>query len=272
MKKIGLLSILTFLAVSAGAFELYDLADEIDPFVGVIGEGACMPGPCLPFASIYPSPDTLNADNGGYSYTEDIVGFAQLHTQGTGGTASYGNILVSPQIGLQTEESLHSSAKSNESAEAYRYQVNLTDYNIFCELAPTKHCAIYSFEFPAAGNAHITIDAARKINGGLGLDNGSVIIDTANNKITGGGEYKNNWPATSEKTQIYFCAKFDKAATDHGCWTGTTVSSGATTQSATDAKLGAYFKYTTTANEVSRGSRPIVSTRGRLIHRIYPTR
>jgi putative alpha-1,2-mannosidase len=28
-----------------------------------------------------------------------VVGFAQLHTQGTGGTPTYGNFLVSPRLG-----------------------------------------------------------------------------------------------------------------------------------------------------------------------------
>ena len=61
---------------------------------------------CLPHASAYPSPDTLYpypnrrfAPPSGMFYGDPVVGFSQLHTQGTGGTPTYGLFLVSPAQG-----------------------------------------------------------------------------------------------------------------------------------------------------------------------------
>ena len=51
-------------------------ADYVQPFIGVLHEGACMPGPALPNASVYPSPNTIICDNGGYAVNEQITGFA----------------------------------------------------------------------------------------------------------------------------------------------------------------------------------------------------
>lgn len=106
-------------------------------------------GPCLPHSSLYLSPNTLNAFNGGYREGEDIVGFAQLHTQGIGGLCSYGNFLINPQIGLETNEANHASAKEDEVAKCFYYKVHLKKANIICEVVPGANTALYRFTFPS---------------------------------------------------------------------------------------------------------------------------
>ena len=169
------------------------LADRVDPMLGVrFGEGSCVPGPCLPHASIYPSPDTLGYSTPGYVPGKELVGFSQLHTQGTGGRSSYGNFLVSPQIGLSIDEKDHTSTFVDEVAKCYGYKVKLAKYGIQCELAPSRHSALYQFTFPASKDSHIVLNAARKIPDGkriseVALTSGEVSIDPVSGVISGGG-------------------------------------------------------------------------------------
>ena len=90
------------------------LSDYVDPLIGTgdDDEGDTIPGPTLPAGSIHPSPNTITAatSNAGYDRAAPLSGFAQLHTQGSGGVPSYGTFLVSPQTGpLATREAEHLS-------------------------------------------------------------------------------------------------------------------------------------------------------------------
>ncbi|MDD4174561.1 MAG: hypothetical protein PHN34_10040, partial [Kiritimatiellae bacterium] len=49
-------AVAALVAAQAGAG---GLSHRVDMMVGVKGHGSCMPGPCLPHASVYPSPDTF---------------------------------------------------------------------------------------------------------------------------------------------------------------------------------------------------------------------
>src|SRR4051812_25051444 len=86
-----------FLSLILAAVATAAPVDDVDLTIGVRGNGSCIPGPCLPFGSIHPSPDTLNPGNGGFMKEDPakpnggITGFSQLHVQGSGGVKSYGN-------------------------------------------------------------------------------------------------------------------------------------------------------------------------------------
>jgi predicted alpha-1,2-mannosidase len=226
------------------------LADFVDPFVGVaVGRGSCVPGPCLPHASIYPSPDTLNGGTGGYLPQQDIVGFSQLHTQGTGGTPSYGNFLISPQIGLKIEEADHASPKADEIAACHSFKARLTRYDILCEVVPAQHSALYKFSFPASNDAHILIDVARKLGSSTALTEGSVSIDSNTGTITGGGTFVGNWNPAPYK--VYFCAKLSKQPAAFGILKGTDVLHAVAQASLeTKKRFGVFTRFETAANEV----------------------
>lgn len=220
--------------------------DLVNPMIGT-GVGACMPGPCLPHASIYPSPDTLAPRPSGYNHKEPIVGFSQLHTQGTGGKPSYGNFLISPQIGLEIQESAHASAKGRESAAACRYSVRLEKYGIDCAVVPSVHSALYRFDFPESADASIVLDVARKVGGKVALKEGSVRLDPATGTITGGGTFGDNWaPGTYP---LFFAAKASKVPAAFGVWTGETVREGAVQEQSKGQSLGAFFRFPTTGKE-----------------------
>lgn len=150
-----------------------DPIDDVDPFIGVDG-GNCIVGPALPHGSIHPSPQTLDIYGedwrfrpfqDGYSTRGEIAGFAQLHAQGTGGVPSYGQLLISPQVGVETSQVQHVSAKSSEVAEVGYYAVTLDRYGVACEVTPAHHTALYRFTFPAGVAPTIVLNVGRKIGG-----------------------------------------------------------------------------------------------------------
>lgn len=220
-----------------------DPADLVDPLIGARGRGSCMAGPCLPHSSLYPSPNTLNAFNGGYREGEGITGFAQLHTQGTGGLSSYGNFLITPQIGLETNETNHASAKADEVAKCYYYKVRLTKGNILCEVVPGANTALYRFTFPTTGNASITLDVARKLKGGQGMDDGYVKVINGKNLLIGGGTYKSNWPSENTRWKMYFAAKFSSDPASSGTWKDDNIKKGNSYEKGNNCRMGAFYQF-----------------------------
>ena len=218
-----------------------DAVDLVDPTIGT-GVGSCMPGPCLPHASIYPSPDTTLPQPSGYRPGQPVVGFSQLHTQGTGGLPSYGNFLVSPQAGpVEIDEAKHASPASHEHATATRYDVRLDRYGVDCAVVPAHHCALYEFRFDPGREPAVLIDVARKIgeydravrpdhpyHAALAVVDASVTVDPATGTVTGGGTFDGNW--APGQYHLFFAAEFDRPPASVAAWRGATVSGGVTTQ------------------------------------------
>ena len=224
-------------------------ADYVNTLIGAAGQGSCMAGPCLPHSSIYPSPNTLNPYNGGYKGGEKLVGFAQLHTQGTGGLSSYGNFLIAPQTGLEIFEENYASDISDEVAKCYYYKVLRAKDNILCEVVPSANAALYRFTFPSSEKASITIDVARKLKGAIGLENGYVNVIHGEKAISGGGTYKSNWPSNNTRWKMYFYAVFSKTPGNYGTWLNDRITEGSTSEKSTNTSMGAFFKFKTDANE-----------------------
>ncbi|HEX3356916.1 MAG TPA: GH92 family glycosyl hydrolase [Tepidisphaeraceae bacterium] len=244
-RLLGLIMLFVTIPVHAA-----DVLDSIDPMIGVTGAGSCVPGSCLPNGSIHPSPDTLQPANGGYHRgpNPQIVGFSQLHVQGTGGTKSYGNFLVSPQIGLAIDEASHASPAEDEHAAPDLYFVRLGKYRIRCQVTPTAHAAIYKFTFPKSDDAHLLIDVARKLDKSAALDDGHVSIDPKTGVITGGGQFSGNWnPAPYT---LFFAAQVSKAPKSAGTWIDDAIHPNIPDAAAKKQRLGAYLQWNTTDNEV----------------------
>ena len=110
--------------------------------------GSNVLGPCVPHGSAHPSPDSLwpsphekpkGARHGfgpptsGWWPGDKVVGFSQLHAQGSGGRPSYGifRYLCEP------------SAMEIVEAHPYRLRVRLSDAGLYVDVAATAHGAIY---------------------------------------------------------------------------------------------------------------------------------
>src|SRR3954462_9592157 len=141
---------------------------SVDPRVGTGNDdqGDTVPGPTRLSGSIHPSPETLTGSNAGYDKDAPLSGFAQLHTQGSGGRTTYGTFLVSPQTGDPIfDEAQHLSPKSDEQMAADLYAVTLARWGIRAEIVPAAHAALYRFHYPAGASATLVFDLTRKIGG-----------------------------------------------------------------------------------------------------------
>ena len=130
-----------------------DRADVVDMRIGTgRATGSNVLGPCVPHGSVHPSPDSLwpsphekpaGARHGfgpptsGWWPGDKIVGFSQLHAQGTGGTPSYGIFrYVCEPSGMEILE-----------ARPYLLRVRLSRADavpLDVSVAPTAHGAVYS--------------------------------------------------------------------------------------------------------------------------------
>ncbi len=232
-----------------------DFTRYVNPWMGVVGRGNTAIGPQVPWGSVNPGPDTKNGHTDGYSPIEKIRGFSQLHVTGAGGRGKYGQFLVSPQVGLNVAETGHDSAKEEEEAKASYYRVRLKDYNILCELTPTKHAVIYRFTFPKSSDAHLLIDLGHNVpkdctrfNTGY-ADEGEVFVDPQAQTVRGWGHY---WGGTSsEPFHVYFAAEWSKPAAAFGTWKDGTIAGGVAFQKVNKKRqrIGAYLRYETRENE-----------------------
>jgi predicted alpha-1,2-mannosidase len=240
----------------AGSLELCgkDLVKYVNPWMGTIGAGNTSIGPQLPWGSINPGPDTIDGNTDGYNPNHKIRGFSQLHVTGTGGMGKYGQFLVSPQIGLNVAEDGHDSDKAEEEPKASCYKVRLTNYNVLCELTPTKHAAIYRFTFPKSSESHLLIDLGHNIpkdsNGSKAgyADMGKVVVDADKKIIQGWGQYWGGW--SSEPFFVYFAAKYSKPAAI-GTWKNGATAANVASQDIEKKgdRIGAYLKFETQENE-----------------------
>jgi len=223
--------------------------DFVDPRIGASGDDSnCEIGPQLPFGSINPGPQTPNSNQNGYNPNQPIRGFGQLHVSGIG-WGKYGQVFVSPQIGLAVGETEHDSPKSSELVRPNRYGVTLTRYNVRAEIAPAHHAAIYRFTFPETNDGNILIDITHNIPldivpyvGGK-VSEGQVRIDTASRQISGYGRYAGGFGAGAYN--VYFCAAFNSDPAGFGTWINGKISfanKGESLRQVND-RVGAFFKF-----------------------------
>jgi predicted alpha-1,2-mannosidase len=217
--------------------------------LGNDNEGDTIPGPTRPNGSIHPSPETPNPSNAGYNAAEPISGFAQLHSQGSGGVTTYGTFLLSPQVGqAQFDEAAHLSPKADEVLAADAYSVRLSRYDTRVEVTPAHYSAIYRLTYPATDQAQLVFDVTRKVGGLVASDQADVKLFPADGKIVGHVKAKGYWnPALID---IWFVAKFDQKPTAWGVFNQQDRLAGATEGKAgPDARLGAWTTFKTSPDK-----------------------
>ena len=236
--------------------------DYVDNFIGVRdANSSCVLGPQLPNASINPSPHTapgkVNWDMDCYTMGHPIRGFGQLHVSGTG-WGKYGQVFLSPQVGLAVGETEHDSPKENETATPYQYGVSLSRYGITTLVTPSVHSAIYKFTFPKTDSAHILLDVSHNVmdiasvmkRDNNGFINGEVnFTSKTGDELKGYGTYRGGFSDGDYK--VFFCVRLSKAPIKKGTWLNGNISPGQTSQqSATiNDRIGAYVQYNTKDKE-----------------------
>ncbi|MET3663678.1 GH92 family glycosyl hydrolase [Caulobacter sp. 1776] len=212
--------------------------------LGNDNEGDTIPGPTRPNGSIHPSPETPNPSNAGYNAAEPISGFAQLHSQGSGGVTTYGTFLLSPQVGqAQFDEAAHLSPKADEVLAADAYSVRLARYDTRVEVTPAHYSAIYRLSYPDTDQAQLVFDVTRKVGGLVASDQADIKL-FPDGKIIGHVKAKGYWnPALID---IWFVAKVDQKPTAWGVFSQQDRLAGATEGKAgPDERLGAWLTFKT---------------------------
>lgn len=213
--------------------------------LGNDNEGDTIPGPTRPNGSIHPSPETPNPSNAGYNAAEPISGFAQLHSQGSGGVTTYGTFLLSPQVGTaQFDEAAHLSPKVDEILAADAYSVRLARYDTRVEVTPAHYAAIYRLTYPNTDQAQLVFDVTRKVGGLVASDQADVKLFPAEGKVVGHVKAKGYWnPALID---VWFVAKFDQKPTAWGVFDKQDRKAGATEgRTGADERLGAWQTFKT---------------------------
>ena len=194
---------LAFVAMVSAAGELERLVDTrhgvVKPDGGEVN-GRCLVGPCVPHGSVSPCPDSLYP-YGKRTYPspsslhpgDPVVGFSQLHAHGTGGHPSYGLFLVTPTTSTSLEERDIASPMTFVETRPSVFRATLDKDRIGVAIAPTRHCALYRFDFPAGERARIVVNAQRKNGNPKGLVSGGLALRTDRRGASGGGRYRDNW-------------------------------------------------------------------------------
>jgi predicted alpha-1,2-mannosidase len=213
--------------------------------LGDDNQGDTIPGPTRPNGSIHPSPDTLKPSNAGYNPAEPISGFAQLHSQGSGGVTTYGTFLLSPQVGEPAfDEAAHLSPKADERMAADAYSVRLTRYDTKVEVTPAHYSAIYRLTYPATDQAQLVLDVTRKVGGLVASDQADVQLLPEQGRVVGHVKAKGYWnPALID---IWFVAEFNQTPTAWGVFDKGQRKAGAVAgRTGPDERLGAWLTFKT---------------------------
>lgn len=218
--------------------------------LGDDNQGDTIPGPTRPNGSIHPSPDTLKPSNAGYNPAEPISGFAQLHSQGSGGVTTYGTFLLSPQVGEPAfDEAAHLSPKADETMAADAYSVRLTRYDTKVEVTPAHYSAIYRLTYPKTDQAQLVFDVTRKVGGLVASEQADVQLFPEHGRVIGHVKAKGYWnPALID---IWFVAEFDQTPTAWGVFDKADRKAGAVAgRTGPDERLGAWLTFKATGKPV----------------------
>lgn len=197
------------------------MIQHIDPFIGVDGNGECLPGPYLPLGLVRLSPDTVAPQGtSGYRTADPIKHFSHTHVAGTGGMSRYGNIGVVPFTGVARLQVAPFERVDEQAACAY-YAVTTADSGVRCELTATARTGVHRYTFPAAGPGHILIDVGATVqpgfpgyqfdpNGWPPHSTGGFVEWVNETTLVGRGDYRGGWGHNSPYS-VYFHAEFDRA-------------------------------------------------------------
>ncbi|MFL5823492.1 MAG: GH92 family glycosyl hydrolase, partial [Solirubrobacteraceae bacterium] len=213
---------------------------------GTLGPGFPTVGAAVPFGMVQPGPDTVLANGSpddlnytGYSYQDsDIRGFSLTHFDGAGIQLA-GDLPFMPttgQVNLSDRQGNASPfAHATETAQPGYYAVTLQRSGTRVELAGTPRAAMMRFTFPSTSQANVLAEVSQSING---THTGSVSV-VSPDELRG-------WVKSDVGYTAYFDARFDRAFTATGTWTGSTLAPGSS--QADGNPVGAYATFDTKQN------------------------
>ncbi len=236
----GALTLPAHAAPSAGG----QLTSLVNPFIGTRNQGNTYPGAAVPFGMVQLSPDT--GHDTGYDYDQSTIrGFSAVHLSGVG-CGIGGDLPVLPTTGeiSSTDYAKYAASYSHaqEQASPGYYRVGLTSYGgITAELTASTHTGWQRYTFPATTKANVLLNSGQALHS-VSSSTVTVLDDrTVATAITGQGFCQDTRPYT-----VYTVTHFDRPFTDHGTWSGGTVTDGSNSSSGGGLR-GAYLRFDTTS-------------------------
>ena len=236
------------------------VAQHVDPLLGVDGGGNTFPGPTTPFGMAKPGPDMdvgVDDANAGWAAEGEIRGFSQTHVSGTGGGVKYGNILVQPTTGAPVTKGYGSPREKEQGAIGF-YKVTLQRYPIDVEITAARRTALYRFTYPDARQANILFDAGHYLKSGSKAGEGqsltaSQITVLSPTEVTGSSSVTGGWNKQPTSYTVYFYAKTDMPAQSWGTWRDHDMHPGARhAEAGANAGTGAWLTFPTKQGEQVR--------------------
>lgn len=203
--------------------QAFNARTEVDPFIGIDGGGNVFPGPSMPFGMVKPGPDTgMNAENSGWGAKGNVNGFSQTHVSGTGGGASYGNILLQPTTG-EPLPSDYSSPRENEQGELGLYRVRLKRFETNVEITTAARASLYRISFPDSKLANLLFDVGHCLSSGLAAAENQVVTAASleivsPTEVRGSSRVRGGWNQQPLPYTVYFFAISDTPAVSWGIW------------------------------------------------------
>jgi len=194
------------------------------------------------------SPDTSpnRISGSGYSYSDShISGFSLTHLSGTG-CAAYGDVPILPTVGpIQSapNRTADTFSHSHEFAAPGRYSVTLGPANIGVALTVTKRTGLADFTFPTSPEADLIFKVAGSAN-----PVSQSVVDLLGDDQVVGYVTSGQFCQTGTPYTLYFAARFNRAFTSDGSWSGNTLSPAV--GQCQGSACGAYVTFDATSDQV----------------------
>lgn len=167
--------------------------------------GSCLVGPCMPYGSAHPSPDSVFAAKdrnrttaSGYFPGDPVDGFSQIHAHGAGRShPSYGLFLVRP---CAADGTYVPSRLTLEETSPHRFRGRL-ESGVAVTIVPTHHGAFYRFAYPKGARGKLSYDVRRKI--GQDVASKDAVLHREGARVWGGGTYSGNWNPGNYRCHFY---------------------------------------------------------------------
>jgi predicted alpha-1,2-mannosidase len=196
-------------------------ASLVNPFIGTTNTADDFPGADVPFGMVQWSPDTPSRpDGGGYEYNDSsITGFSLDHLSGPGCGAE-GDVPVLPTVGAVNSSATDSFSHPNESAQAGKYQVALSN-GVTTALTATTRTGMADFTFPSSTQANLIFNLDGSQNG----DSATSFTVISGTEVQGYATSGNFCNAGNTYT-LYFDMQFSQPFTTSGSFSGSTLHAG----------------------------------------------
>ncbi|NIA29207.1 MAG: glycoside hydrolase family 92 protein [Actinobacteria bacterium] len=217
MQKKHLVLLAIILLFSCSTTRKTNVVDYVNPLVGTDSEhkfsnGNTYPTAAMPFGMTAWTPSTGKLGDGWiYQYKKDKINGIKATHQPSPWIGDYGDFSFMPMTGeLKTSYAERASRFShgNEISRPYYYSVDLLDYGVEAEVAPTARCAQFRISYPDSGDAWLVVDAHKK-----GSD---VQVFPETKMVT--GVSRSNHGGVPANFACYFIVVFDSPFAAYGTW------------------------------------------------------